>query len=221
MKCLLSALLEIPRLSQAYQYSCLTHLAPFCGIIRKLACLLFNRSCTRPSADGLSFAFPKMTLKLKCVIFLWPEDWSFVYMRSLPAFQSLLLPLPLGKCTRSQPQGGLHVSEGFGALGSPVSQLWGSMGKAFCVTHRMASRWNQCHGQQCPHHFDAPMSILSSALPTTCPTWAIQLMIQYCGQGKRDMSPLVASGILGKVGAHSLAFIFPHRRNGQGNPSWL
>ena len=70
---------EIPSVSPArhsevsgYAYS--TFLVASCGRILKLICLLSILQCTRPEADRLPFAFPRIELKLEFVVSPWPAD---------------------------------------------------------------------------------------------------------------------------------------------------
>ena len=66
------ALLDILRISQTfYGYTHSVLFVPSYGRILKPVCLLWILQCTRPSADSLSFVFPKVALQLKCVISLW------------------------------------------------------------------------------------------------------------------------------------------------------
>lgn len=71
----LLALLGVLSLSQAsYGHVCSMLLAFSYGRILKLVCILWILQNTRPSADSLSFLFPKVALQLKFVVSLWPID---------------------------------------------------------------------------------------------------------------------------------------------------
>ena len=112
-------------------------LAPSCGKILKLVCLLSLLQCSEPSADSLPFAFPGAELKVKFVVSSGLQIWAG-FLHTLSSH----LP-KLGLANWEHPEGAGHRRGGVWvrhrALGVPMGPLGGSARVGFPAAHGWAS----------------------------------------------------------------------------------
>lgn len=103
-------------------YTWFTFLAPSCGQILKLVCLLSTLQDTRLAVVNLVFVFLKVKLELKIVVFPLPADIGLFSVHT-PCLPDLTFSATLGACITSWLQSGGRVGLAFRALGVTMGQV--------------------------------------------------------------------------------------------------
>lgn len=214
------SLLGILSLSQTvYGYMCSTMIA--LSWILKLICLLSilqHPECWKPS-----FYFAKVSTKAQvCNLSLVCRFRLAFWTCSLTICQSSLLPQPLGAYTGHQ-----LWSEGVWGGGERYAEHWGcpwaNEGVLGEGPHQLVSRLlDVCEAVSRIHLSLMPSKNFICSSPRLFLPLVMQLMIQYSGWGKREMS--LFSSIptqLRKRGDHSHPLTIPCRRNHRPQSSLL
>ena len=99
-------------------------LAPSCGQILKLVCLLSTLQDTRLAVVNLVFVFLKVKLELKIVVFPLPADIGLFSMCT-PCLPELTFAATLGACIRNWLQSGGRCGFGIQGTGGDHGPSWG------------------------------------------------------------------------------------------------